>query len=56
MALLGNKYNFIDDDEQEDEVYTLPAVVRKNDEGINFKDGMDVHIYCRYSRNQICYV
>ena len=40
MALLDNKYNFIDDDEQEDEAYTLPAVVRKNDEGINFKDSL----------------
>ena len=44
MALLGNRYNFIDDDEQEDEVYTLPAVVRKNDEGINFKDSVAMSV------------
>ena len=41
MALLGNKYNFIDDEEDnEEEVYTLPAVVRKNDDGINFKNSL----------------
>lgn len=41
MALLGNRYNFIDDEEDnEEEVYTLPAVVRKNDDGINFKNSL----------------
>ena len=40
MALLGNKYNFIDDDEQDNEVYTLPAVVRKSEEGINFEKSL----------------
>lgn len=42
MAILGNKYNFIDDDELEDEVYTLPAVVRKSDEGIDFNKSIIV--------------
>ena len=31
MSLLGNRYNFIDD-EQEEESYTLPAVITKKDE------------------------
>lgn len=39
MALLGNRYNFIDEEDNE-EVYTLPAVVRKKDEGITFENSL----------------
>lgn len=42
MALLGNKYNFIDDEDQEEEVYTLPAVVRKNDEDVDFNTSLAI--------------
>jgi len=42
MTLLGNKYNFIDDDEQGEEGYTLPAVVTKRDDGLTFKKSLAV--------------
>lgn len=41
MALLGNRYNFIEDDEQDNEdIYTIPAVVRKAEEGISFEKSL----------------
>src|SRR5574344_232068 len=42
MTLLGNKYNYIDDEEQNNEGYTIPAVVQKNseDEGVTFKKAL----------------
>lgn len=36
MAILGNKYNLIDD-MNEEEVYTVPATIRKDDGGLSFK-------------------
>lgn len=38
MAILGNRYNLIDDDIQEEKNgYTIPAVIRKDDKAISLK-------------------
>lgn len=39
MTLIGNKYNFIDDEDeqQEEQKNVIPAVIRKNEEGITFE-------------------
>lgn len=37
MAILGNKYSLIDDDLGERESYTIPSMVRNEDDGISLK-------------------
>ena len=39
MTLIGNKFNFIDDEDeqQEEQKNVIPAVIRKNEEGITFE-------------------
>lgn len=44
MALISNRYNFIEDDEQNNEGYTLPAVVTKTEEGIDFKKSLTMSV------------